>query len=254
MSGSGLRLRFLDLTAVPAFVVRRNRSLVPIVRTNMSSRNAFIDDRIYQYILDHSLRELPVLEQLRQVTEDMPSGRMQVSPDQGQLMALIVRLTGARRIVEVGTFTGYSSTVMALALPEGGSLVACDVSTEYTDVARQYWQQAGVAEKIELRLGPAEDTLSTLLKEGQAATFDLAFIDADKESYGVYYEKCLELLHPGGLIMIDNVLWSGRTADPAINDEDTVAIRELNAFIHRDERVDCSLLSVGDGLTLARKR
>ena len=220
----------------------------------MSNRNAYIDDRIYRYILDHSLREPPVLENLRKLTQDMPSGVMQVSPDQGQLMALIVKLTGARRIVEVGTFTGYSSTVMALALPDGGSLVACDVSVEYTDIARQHWQQAGVADKIDLRVGPAADTLSDLLDAGGADTFDIAFIDADKESYGIYYEKCLELLRPGGVIMIDNVLWQGRAADPDIDDKDTVAIRHLNAVIHRDQRVDCSLLSVGDGLTLVRKR
>ena len=154
----------------------------------------------------------------------------------------------------MGTFTGYSSPVMALALPADGRLVACDESAEYTDIAARYWREAGVADRIELRLGPAVGSLDALLTEGAAGSFDIAFIDADKVNYAAYYERCLELLRPGGLVMIDNVLWGGRTADAEVDDESTAAIRALNAAIHRDERVDCSLLSVGDGLTLACKR
>ncbi len=220
----------------------------------MSSRNAYIADEIYGYILDNSLREPPILEKLRRQTQEMPEGMMQISPDQGQFMGLVVRLTGARRVVEVGTFTGYSSTVMALALPADGHLVACDESAEYTDIAARYWREAGVADRIELRLGAAVGSLDALLTEGAAGSFDIAFIDADKVNYAAYYERCLELLRPGGLVMIDNVLWGGRTADAEVDDESTAAIRALNAAIHRDERVDCSLLSVGDGLTLACKR
>ena len=220
----------------------------------MSSRNAYIADEIYGYILDNSLREPPILEKLRRQTQEMPEGMMQISPDQGQFMGLVVRLTGARRVVEVGTFTGYSSTVMALALPADGHLVACDESAEYTDIAARYWREAGVADRIELRLGPAVGSLAALLTEGAAGSFDIAFIDADKVNYAAYYERCLELLRPGGLVMIDNVLWGGRTADAEVDDESTAAIRALNAAIHRDERGDCSLLSVGDGLTLACKR
>ncbi len=220
----------------------------------MSSRNGYIDDKIYDYILYNSLRDLPVLAQLRQETQEMAMGLMQVSPDQGQFMALLVRLVGARKIVEVGTFTGYSSTVMALALPDDGRLVACDASEEYTNVARRYWQEAGVADKIELRLGAAGETLAGMLDDSEAESYDMAFIDADKVNYGDYYEKCLQLLRPGGVILIDNVLWGGRPADPQEDGEDTVAIRRLNAAIHQDERVDVSLLSIGDGLTLARKR
>lgn len=220
----------------------------------MSSRNAYIADEIYGYILDNSLREPPILEKLRRQTQEMPEGMMQISPDQGQFMGLVVRLTGARRVVEVGTFTGYSSTVMALALPADGHLVACDESAEYTDIAARYWREAGVADRIELRLGAAVGSLDALLTEGAAGSFDIAFIDADKVNYAAYYERCLELLRPGGLVMIDNVLWGGRTADAKVEDGSTAAIRALNAAIHRDERVDCSLLSVGDGLTLACKR
>ena len=220
----------------------------------MSSRNAYIADEIYGYILDNSLREPPILEKLRRQTQEMPEGMMQISPDQGQFMGLVVRLTGARRVVEVGTFTGYSSTVMALALPADGHLVACDESAEYTDIAARYWREAGVADRNQLRLGPAGGSHDALLTEGAAGSFDIAFIDADKVNYAAYYERCLELLRPGGLVMIDNVLWGGRTADAEVDDESTAAIRALNAAIHRDERVDCSLLSVGDGLTLACKR
>ena len=184
----------------------------------------------------------------------MPMGGMQISPDQGQFMGLLVELIGAKRIVEVGTFTGYSSIAMALALPADGRLIACDVSDEFTRIAQRYWQEAGVADKIELRLGPAVATLDGILAAGEAGCFDMAFIDADKENYDAYYERCLQLLRPGGLILIDNVLWGGRPADVNEQDESTVAIRALNTKIHADERVTASLLSIGDGLTLARKR
>ena len=211
----------------------------------MITRNVYIDDNIYDYILNNSLRDLPILEKLREETRKMPEGRMQISSDQGQFMALLVRL--------MGTFTGYSTLVMALSLPENGQIVACDISEEYTKVARRFWQEAGISDKIKLRLGLAEETLADVLSNGGAGMFDMAFIDADKENYMVYYEKCLELLRPGGLILVDNVLWSGKPANPDEIANDTVAIREFNIAIHKDERVDLSLLPVGDGLTLARK-
>ena len=220
----------------------------------MSSRNGFIETHIYDYILANSLRDRDELKRLRQETQAMPMGGMQVSPDQGQFMGLLVELIGAKRIVEVGTFTGYSSIAMALALPADGRLIACDVSDEFTSIAQRYWQEAGVADKIELRLGPAVATLDEMLAAGEAGCFDMAFIDADKENYDAYYERCLQLLRPGGLILIDNVLWGGRPADANEQDESTTAIRALNAKIHADERVTASLLSIGDGLTLARKR
>ena len=219
----------------------------------MSYRNAYIEESIYKYLLENSLRELPVLKNLREETQKMPLGRMQISPDQGQLMAMLVRLILPKKIVEVGTFTGYSSLVMALALPENGKVFACDISEKYTRKALSFWKEAGVADKIELRLGHASESLDKMLNEGLSETVDMAFIDADKENYKIYYEKCLELLRPGGLILIDNVLWYGRPADPDASDADTVAIREFNKFVYRDSRVDISLLSVGDGLTLARK-
>lgn len=220
----------------------------------MSSRNGFIETHIYDYILANSLRDRDELKRLRQETRAMPMGGMQISPDQGQFMGLLVELIDAKRIVEVGTFTGYSSIAMALALPADGRLIACDVSDEFTNIARRYWQKAGVADKIELRLGPAVATLDEMLATGEAGCFDMAFIDADKENYDAYYERCLQLLRPGGLILIDNVLWGGRPADTNEQSESTVAIRALNAKIHADERVTASLLSIGDGLTLARKR
>ena len=220
----------------------------------MSSRNGFIETHIYDYILANSLRDRDELKRLRQETGAMPMGGMQISPDQGQFMGLLVELIGAKRIVEVGTFTGYSSTALALALPAEGRLIACDVSDEFTRVAQRYWQEAGVADKIELRLGPAVATLDGMLAAGEAGCFDMAFIDADKENYDAYYERCLQLLRRGGLILIDNVLWGGRPADANEQDESTTAIRALNAKIRADERVTASLLSIGDGLTLARKR
>ncbi len=220
----------------------------------MSSRNGFIETHIYDYILANSLRDRDALKRLRQETRAMPMGGMQISPDQGQFMGLLVELIGAKRVVEVGTFTGYSSIAMALALPADGRLFACDVSDEFTRIARRYWQEAGVADKIELRLGPAVATLDGMLAAGEAGCFDMAFIDADKENYDAYYERCLQLLRPGGLILIDNVLWGGRPADADEQSASTVAIRALNAKVHADERVTASLLSIGDGLMLGRKR
>ena len=220
----------------------------------MSNRNVYIDDKIYDYILDNSLRDMPILEKLREETIKMPDGRMQISSDQGQFMALLVRMLEVKKIVEVGTFTGYSSLVMALALPENGQIVACDISEEYTEVAQRFWQEAGVVDKIDLRLGLAVETLTEILSNGEAGTFDMAFIDADKRNYKVYYEKCLELLRPGGLILIDNVLWYGKPARLEETDTDTTAIRNFNKNIYKDERVEMSMITVGDGLTLALKR
>ena len=220
----------------------------------MSSRNVYIDDKIYDYILDNSLRDMPILEKLREETIKMPNGRMQVSSDQGQFMALLVRMLEVKKIVEVGTFTGYSSLVMALALPENGQIVACDISEEYTEVAQHFWHEAGVVDKIDLRLGLAVEILTEILSNGEASTFDMAFIDADKRNYKVYYEKCLELLRPGGLILIDNVLWYGKPARLEETDIDTTAIRNFNKNIFKDERVEMSMITVGDGLTLALKR
>lgn len=212
-----------------------------------------LDPAIYRYILDSSLREPPVLTRLREETAAMPRAQMQVAPDQGQFLGLLVRLTGARRIVEIGTFTGYSSTAMALALPADGRITCCDVSEEYTAVARRYWAEAGVAGRIELRLAPALETLDALIAGGEAGRVDMAFIDADKSNYAAYYERVLTLLRPGGLVAVDNVLWSGRPLDPSQADEDTQAIRAFNAALKEDGRVALSMLSIADGLTLAVK-
>ena len=220
----------------------------------MSSRTLELTDRLYDYLLRTSLREPPLLADLRAETARLPMAGMQISPEQGQFMALLVETIGARRTIEVGTFTGYSALCVALALPADGKVVACDVSEEYTAVARRYWSRAGVAAKIELRLAPALDTLGKLLAEGAAGGFDFAFIDADKREYDGYYEAILKLLRPGGLVAIDNVLWSGAVADPAKQDDDTRAIRALNEKLKDDPRISLSLLPIGDGLTLARKR
>jgi len=220
----------------------------------MSNRTIDLTDRLYDYLLKVSLREAPLLAELRAETAKLPMAGMQISPEQGQFMALLAELIGARRVIEVGTFTGYSSLVVALALPANGKLIACDVSEEFTAIARRYWARAGVAAKIDLRLAPALDTLGKLLADGGAGKFDLAFIDADKKQYDGYYEAILKLLRPGGLVLIDNVLWSGAVADPKKRDGDTVAIRALNKKLRDDERVTLSLLPIGDGLTLARKR
>ena len=220
----------------------------------MSSTTLGLEDTLLAYLRNHSLREPEVLKQLREETLKLPLGVMQVSPEQGQFMALLVRITGATRIVEIGTFTGYSALVMALALPDSGKLITCDISEDYTNTARQYWQKAGVADRIELKLAPALETLDALLTSGQTGTFDMAFIDADKTEYIGYYERCLQLLKSGGLILVDNVLWGGRVARSEVEDSDTNTLRQFNDLLHRDERIGLSMLPVGDGLTIARKR
>ena len=220
----------------------------------MSTRTLPLDDALYDYLLAASLREPPVLERLRAETSGMTHALMQISPEQGQFMALLIKLIGARRCLEVGTFTGYSSLAVALALPDDGRILACDIDEDFTAVARRYWHEAGVAEKIDLRLAPALETLQAEIEAGAAGTYDFAFIDADKENYAGYFEACLTLLRRGGLMAVDNVLWSGKPAQPDADDELTEAIRAFNAQLHVDERVDISLLPLGDGLTLARKR
>ncbi len=220
----------------------------------MSRRTEALTDELYEYLLRVSLREPAVLRELREETGRLEKAQMQISPDQGQFMALLMQLIGARRTLEVGTFTGYSALVVALALPQDGRVIACDVSEEWTSIGRRYWEKAGVARKIDLRLGPALETLDGLLREGRRDQFDFAFIDADKANYDGYYERCLQLVRPGGLIAVDNVLWHGKVIDPAVTDADTEAIRRLNAKLKSDERVTVSLVPIGDGLTLARRR
>jgi caffeoyl-CoA O-methyltransferase len=213
-----------------------------------------LTEELYDYLLSVSLREPVILRRLREETAADPMARMQVAPDQGQFMALLVKLMDARYALEVGTFTGYSSLSLALALPREGRLVTLDRSEEWTRVARRYWAEAGVTEKIELRLGDARSSLQDLISEGRMGGFDFAFIDADKANYAFYVESCLELIRPGGLIAIDNVLWDGRVTDPEWHDPDTEAIRALNAKLATDDRIDISILPVADGITLARKR
>lgn len=218
------------------------------------SRYSPITERTYQYLLKTSVREPEVARRLREETQTLPNAQMQIGPEQGQFMQLLVQVLHAKKTLEVGVFTGYSSLWVALGLPEDGRTLACDISEEYTKVARKYWLEAGVADKIDLRLGPALATLDELIQDGQTGTYDFAFIDADKTNYENYYERALQLLRTGGLILIDNTIWSGKVADPACNDEDTVAIRRLNEKLALDERVSLSMLTVGDGLTLALKR
>ena len=220
----------------------------------MSNRTIALTDELYEYLLSVSLREPEILRRLREETARNPDARMQISPEQGQFMALLVRLMGARKVLELGVFTGYSSLSVAMALPPDGNIVACDVSEEWTAVARRYWEEAGVSGKIELRLAPALETLGKLLLEGREETFDFIFIDADKENYLNYYEEALKLLRPGGLITVDNVLWSGRVVDKEARAGSTRAIRAFNEKLHVDKRVTLSLVPIGDGLTLALKR
>lgn len=217
------------------------------------NRTLNLDDSLYTYVLAHSLREHPAQTALREATAAHPDAVMQIGPEQGQFMALLVRLIGAKRTIEIGVFTGYSALCVALALPDDGYVLACDVSDAYTRIGRPFWQQAGVANKIDLRLAPARQTLDARLAAGDASTFDFAFIDADKPAYDDYYERCLQLVRRGGLIAIDNTLWSGAVTRPP-QSADTAALQALNDKLARDERVDLSLLPIGDGLTLARKR
>ncbi|AFZ57406.1 class I SAM-dependent methyltransferase [Anabaena cylindrica FACHB-243] len=212
-----------------------------------------LGQHLYDYLLSVSVREPEVLTQLRQETAQLPMAIMQISPEQGQLMALLVKILGAKKTLDIGVFTGYSSLVVALALPTDGKIVACDVSEEYTSIGRRYWQQAGIADKIDLRIAPALETLDQLLAAGEGETFDFAFIDADKGNYENYYERSLQLIRPGGLIAVDNVLWSGKVADPEVQDNQTKKIRAFNQKLHQDSRVDLSLVPIADGLTLARK-
>ncbi len=212
------------------------------------------DSAIDNYLLAVGGRETDLQRRLRQETMRLPRGRMQAGPETAQILAFLVRLLGARNCLEVGTFTGFSALSVALALPPDGRLIACDVSDEWTSIGRRYWQEAGVADRIDLRLGPGSATLHKLIAEGRSGQFDFAFIDADKTGYDGYYEDCLALLRPGGVIALDNMLWGGSVADPTINDADTAALRALNAKIHADTRVDMCLLPIGDGVNLVRKK
>ena len=215
---------------------------------------SLLPEDVESYVGQVITKETPLQKHLRAETAKLPMSMMQIGPDQGALLALLVRLIGAKHTLEIGTFTGYSALTVAQALPEGGKVIACDISEEWTAVARRYWREAGLDDRIELRLGPAAETLKALLQAGGAGSFDFAFIDADKSGYDTYYELCLQLIRPNGLIAIDNVLWSGAVLDPKKSDADTVALRALNLKIRDDARVDSALLTVGDGLMLARKR
>ena len=208
---------------------------------------------LYRYVLDHSLREYPAQAALREATRQHPRAGMQIAPEQGQLMALLVKLLGARRTIEIGVFTGYSALAVALALPDDGRVLACDISDDFTRIGKPFWQQAGVAHKIDLQLAPALATLDARLAAGEAGHYDFAFIDADKTGYDDYYERCLQLVRPGGLVMVDNTLWGGDVARPA-ETADTRALQALNDKLHRDERIDLCLLPFSDGVTLARRR
>ena len=220
----------------------------------MSNASIGLSEELNAYLVSMGVREPEVLRELREETAAMPEARMQIAVEEGALLSLLVKVLGARQLLEVGTFTGYSSTAMALGLPPDGRILCCDVSREFTDVARRTWAAAGVEDRVELRLAPALETLEGLLTDGKAGTFDLAFIDADKTNYRGYVEAALLLVRSGGVIAIDNVLWSGRVIDPADTDEDTQAIRDLNADLATDERVDIAMVPIADGLTLLRVR
>jgi predicted O-methyltransferase YrrM len=219
----------------------------------MSRIHTPLSDELAAYVRAVSVREPEALRKLREETEDHPHASMQTAPEQGQLLHLLARVTGAKRTLEVGAFMGYSSTWVALALPKGGKVIACDVSEEYAARARRTWNEAGVEDRIELRLAPALESLDALIAGGQSGTFDFAFIDADKGNYANYYDRALELLRPGGLIAVDNVLWDGRVVDEYDPDKDTQAIRAFNLKLRADSRVTLSLVPLGDGLTLACK-
>jgi len=220
----------------------------------MSPRTIEMSDRLYAYLLQTGVRESEDARLLREETQALhgPSG-MQISPEQGQFMGFLARLIGARKAIELGTFTGYSALCVTEAMGPDGHLIACDVSEEWTSVARQAWKRAGVADRIDLRLAPAADTLAELIAANQQDRFDLAFIDADKENYPMYFEQLLQLVRPGGLILVDNVLWGGAVADPSNNNPSTQAIRAFNEAVHNDDRIDMSLVPIGDGLTVIRR-
>ncbi|NQU62507.1 MAG: class I SAM-dependent methyltransferase [Rhodospirillales bacterium] len=220
----------------------------------MSNRTTILDDALYEYLTQVSVREADVLKRLRQDTAQMPQHNMQIAPEQGQFMALLVELIGAHRCLEIGTFTGYSALCVALVLPDDGHVVACDVSQEFTDRAKPFWREAGVMDKIDLRIGPALETLDALIAGGERGRFDFAFIDADKVNYLGYFQRAFDLIRPGGLIAVDNVLWSGAVVDASRDDDDTEAIREFNLALKNDARVSISMVPIGDGVTLARKR
>jgi caffeoyl-CoA O-methyltransferase len=220
----------------------------------MTSRTIGLPADVHEYVLRWGLEEPPILARLREETASHPHASMQIAPEQGSVLGLLVELLGARRCLEIGTYTGYSSLAVALAMPDDGQIVCCDVSDEYTTVARRYWAEAGVAHKVDLRLGPAVETLDALLAGGAAATFDLAFIDADKPAYPDYWERCVDLVRPGGVIALDNVLWGGRVANPEADDESTRVLRQVNERIATDSRVRHVLLAIADGMTVARRR
>lgn len=220
----------------------------------MSNKTLGLDPALYDYLLSVSLRESDILKQLRAETAAHPWSRMQIAPEQGQFMGLLVELMGVTKALEIGVFTGYSSLSVALALPANGQLIACDVNQDFTAIARRYWEMAGVADKIDLHLAPALETLEKLLAANQAGTFDFVFIDADKTNYSAYYERSLQLLRVGGLMLVDNVLWGGNVLNPQTEDADTLAIQAFNRKIFQDQRVSISLVPIGDGLTLIRKR
>ena len=220
----------------------------------MTSRSIGLDEDLYQYLLAHSLNEHPLLAELRAETAEMSEANMQIAPEQGQFMAMLARMLGARRYLEVGTFTGYSALAVTMAMPEQSRTICLDVSQEWTDIAQRYWIRAGLADRIDLHLRPAAETLQQLVNQGWAGDFDLAFIDADKSGYIEYYEHCLNLVRPGGVILIDNTLWDGDVANPDNQEPDTQSIRAFNQHVFKDDRVDLSMIPLGDGLTLARKR
>lgn len=220
----------------------------------MTGKSTFIDPSVQDYLASVTVREAGVLGELRDETSRLPNAVMQIGPDQGAFMQLLAKLIGAKRYLEAGVYTGYSTLAVALALPDDGEIVACDTSEEYTAIARRYWAKAGVQQKIDLRIAPALETMDALVAQGQAGTFDLAFIDADKANVDAYYERALVLLRSGGLVLVDNVLWSGKVVDPAPQDADTAALRALNEKAARDERVDVALVPVCDGILMARKR
>jgi len=219
----------------------------------MSNKTTPLDNRLHEYLIEVSIEEPEIFRQLREETQRLPSHIMQIAPEQGQFMALLVQILGATRTLEIGTFTGYSALWVASALPDNGKLLACDVSEEWTRIAQRYWKLAGVAEKIDLRLGPALDTLQTLIENNESGSYDFAFIDAAKQEYDGYYESTLQLLRPGGVVALDNTLWGGKVADPTVRDEETEALRSISRKIRDDTRVSSSLVPIGDGLLLARK-